>query len=32
MELREAAPWLHRTFIAWCVGLCVVLSVYYLTI
>jgi hypothetical protein len=30
MELREAAPWLHRTFIAWCVGLCVVLSVYYL--
>jgi hypothetical protein len=30
MELREAAPWLHRTFIVWCVGLCLTLSIYYL--
>jgi hypothetical protein len=30
MELREAAAWLHRTYIAWCVGLCLTLSIYYL--
>lgn len=30
MELREAAPWLHRTFLLWCVGLCLTLSTYYL--
>jgi hypothetical protein len=30
MELREAAPWLRRTYAGWCVGLCLILSVYYL--
>jgi heme/copper-type cytochrome/quinol oxidase subunit 4 len=32
MELREAAPWLVRTFAAWCVVVCCVLSVMYLAI
>ena len=32
MELREAAPWLTRTFSAWCVLLCLVLSGMYLAI
>jgi hypothetical protein len=32
MELREAAPWLQRTFFGWCLTTCVVLSVMYLTI
>jgi heme/copper-type cytochrome/quinol oxidase subunit 4 len=32
MELREAAPWLTRTFATWCVALCTVLSVMYLAV
>jgi hypothetical protein len=32
MELREAAPWLARTFAVWCVGLCAVMSGMYLMI
>ncbi|MFE3001618.1 cytochrome C oxidase subunit IV family protein [Nocardia sp. NPDC059246] len=30
MEMREAAPWLTRTFTAWCIALCAVLSAMYL--
>lgn len=32
MELREAAPWLNRMFVAWCIVLCVLLSGMYLII
>src|SRR5882757_5322416 len=32
MELRDAASWLTRTFTTWCVVLCLVLSMMYLTI
>jgi hypothetical protein len=32
MELREAAPWLVRTFTAWCVCVCLTLCVMYLAI
>jgi hypothetical protein len=31
MELREAAPWLKRTFFGWCAATCVVLSAMYLS-
>jgi hypothetical protein len=31
MELREAAPWLQRTFFGWCTAACAVLAVMYLT-
>jgi cytochrome c oxidase subunit IV len=30
MEMREAAPWLSRTFFAWCLVMCVILSAIYL--
>jgi hypothetical protein len=32
MELRVAALWLTRMFTCWCVAVCVILSVMYLTI
>lgn len=32
MEHREAARWLRVTFDAWCVGLCLVLSLMYLAL
>lgn len=32
MELREAAPWLQRTFFGWCLATCVALSVMYLNV
>lgn len=32
MELRDAAPWLQRTFFGWCAATCASLSVMYLTL
>ncbi len=32
MELREAAPWLQRTFFGWCLATCAALSVMYLAV
>jgi hypothetical protein len=32
MELRQAARWLVFTFTTWCIGLCAVLSLMYLSI
>jgi hypothetical protein len=32
MELREAAPWLARTFFGWCLVMCVTLSAMYLAV
>ena len=32
MELREAAPWLTRTFTLWCVGVCGILVGMYMMI
>jgi Prokaryotic Cytochrome C oxidase subunit IV len=32
MELRQAARWLVITFTTWCLGLCTVLSLMYLSI
>jgi hypothetical protein len=32
MEMREAAPWLTRTFFAWCALMCIVLSAMYAAI
>ncbi|WP_067683603.1 cytochrome C oxidase subunit IV family protein [Nocardia miyunensis] len=30
MEMRDAAPWLARTFTIWCIALCTALSALYL--
>ena len=32
MELREAARWLQNLFLAWCIGLCAVLTTMYFVV
>jgi hypothetical protein len=32
MELHDAAAWLHRLYVCWCIGLCATLCIVYLVV